>query len=90
VIPADFIAEWRAQTRWPTDEHAREAHAVPQWFHLGFHGATAGDVRALFLRMQKDGVDIAEPWTEFESGTVQFHWFDPSGYRIEVRWDAPG
>jgi hypothetical protein len=24
VIPADFIAEWRAQTRWPTDEQVEQ------------------------------------------------------------------
>ena len=66
-----------------------ESGSLPEWFHLGFHAATAADVRALFLRMQEDRVAIAEPWTEFESGTVKFHCFDPSGYRIEVRWDAP-
>jgi catechol 2,3-dioxygenase-like lactoylglutathione lyase family enzyme len=69
---------------------ASEGGSLPEWFHLGFQGATADDVRALFLRMQDDRVPIAEPWTEFESGTVKFHCFDPSGYRIEVRWDAPG
>jgi catechol 2,3-dioxygenase-like lactoylglutathione lyase family enzyme len=67
-----------------------EPLALPEWFHLGFHGATADEVRALFKRMQEDRVAIAEPWTEFESGTVKFHCFDPSGYRIEVRWDATG
>lgn len=24
MIPADFIAEWRAQTRWPTDEQVEQ------------------------------------------------------------------
>jgi hypothetical protein len=24
VIPANFIAEWRAQTRWPTDEQVEQ------------------------------------------------------------------
>jgi catechol 2,3-dioxygenase-like lactoylglutathione lyase family enzyme len=67
-----------------------ETGSLPEWFHLGFHGATADEVRKLFGRMQEDRVAIAERWTEFESGTVKFHCFDPSGCRIEVRWDAPG
>ena len=64
-----------------------ETLSLPEWFHLGFQGESAAAARALFDRMERDAVAIAEPWTEFPSGTVKFHCFDPSGYRIEVRWD---
>ena len=64
-----------------------ETLSFPEWFHLGFQGESAAAVRALFERMERDGAQIAEPWSEFPSGTVKFHCFDPSGYRIEVRWD---
>jgi catechol 2,3-dioxygenase-like lactoylglutathione lyase family enzyme len=64
-----------------------EERRMPDWFHLGFQGANAADVRALHARMTKDGVSIAEPLTEFGPETVKFHCLDPSGYRIEVRWD---
>jgi catechol 2,3-dioxygenase-like lactoylglutathione lyase family enzyme len=67
---------------------AGEARAFPEWFHIGFQGESAAAVRALFTRMQGDGVPFAEPWSEISSGTVKFHCFDPNGYRIEVRWDA--
>jgi len=64
-----------------------ETLSFPEWFHLGFQGESAAAVRALFDRMTGDEVHMAEPWTELPSGTVKFHCFDPSGYRIEVRWD---
>jgi catechol 2,3-dioxygenase-like lactoylglutathione lyase family enzyme len=64
-----------------------ETLSLPEWFHVGFQGESAAAVRALFERMERDGVRLAEPWTEFPSGTVKFHCFDPSGYRLEVRWD---
>jgi len=66
---------------------AGEEISFPAWFHLGFQGESAGEVRALFERMQGEGVSLAEPWTESPSGAVKFHCVDPSGYRIEVRWD---
>jgi catechol 2,3-dioxygenase-like lactoylglutathione lyase family enzyme len=64
-----------------------ETLSFPEWFHIGFQGESAAAVRAVFERMERDAVPMAEPWTEFPSGTVKFHCFDPSGYRIEVRWD---
>ncbi|MGO8992968.1 MAG: VOC family protein [Polyangiaceae bacterium] len=64
-----------------------ETLSFPEWFHIGFQGESAEAVRALFDRMERDAVRIAEPWTESLSGAVKFHCFDPSGYRIEVRWD---
>jgi catechol 2,3-dioxygenase-like lactoylglutathione lyase family enzyme len=65
-----------------------ETLSFPEWFHLGFQGESAAAVRALFDRMERDAVLLGEPWTEFPSGTVKFHCFDPSGYRIEVRFDS--
>ena len=64
-----------------------ETLSLPDWFHLGFQGESAAAVRALFDRMERDAIPIAEPWASFPSGTVKFHCLDPSGYRIEVRWD---
>ncbi len=64
-----------------------ETLSFPEWFHLGFQAESAAAVRALFDRMERDAVPMAEPYGEFPSGTVKFHCFDPSGYRLEIRWD---
>ena len=68
-------------------ERSPEEGTIPDWFHLGFQGQSADEVRALFRRMTEDGVAMAVPWTEFATGTVKFHCVDPDGHRVEVRWD---
>jgi catechol 2,3-dioxygenase-like lactoylglutathione lyase family enzyme len=65
-----------------------EALPFPEWFHIGFQGESAAAVGALYDRMERDAVVIAEPFTKTPSGAVKFHCFDPSGYRIEVRFDS--
>jgi catechol 2,3-dioxygenase-like lactoylglutathione lyase family enzyme len=64
-----------------------EALAFPDWFHFGFQGESAAAVRSLFERMVSVGIRIAEPWSAHAEDSVKFHCLDPSGYRIEVRWD---
>ena len=69
-------------------ERSPEEGPLPEWFHVGFQAQSADEARSLFQRMTDDGVAVAVPWTEFTTGTVKFHCIDPSGQRIEVRWDA--
>lgn len=61
-----------------------EDPALPSWFHIGFRGEIEA-ARALYLRMQADGVAFAEPWTELGSGAATFYCLDPSGHQVEVR-----
>ena len=63
-----------------------EDPTLPSWFHVGFRGESHEATRALYLRMQADGVAFAEPWTEYGSGPVTFYCLDPSGHQVEVRF----
>ncbi len=64
---------------------AETLDAFPPWFHFGFRLDRPDEVRALYERMTRDGVESTalEQFPDF----VVFRCRDPDGYQLEVYWE---
>jgi len=61
--------------------------ATSDFLHFGFAMAGADAVRALQVRLMRDGVSVIE--TDDEPNLVSFKCLDPDGWRVEVYWERP-
>lgn len=61
--------------------------SFPEWYHHGFCLTDESDVRDLYTKMRRDGVEFARQLKEFDDGTVNFYCVDPAGYKVEVSFN---
>jgi catechol 2,3-dioxygenase-like lactoylglutathione lyase family enzyme len=59
---------------------------LPSFLHFGFRARSPEDVRDWAERFRADGVEIVEEWDEPEYVSVKVR--EPSGYVVELGWDA--
>jgi hypothetical protein len=62
---------------------------IPTWFHLGFQLSSRDAVANAAKYFEKAGVPLLEPLRN-NPGYTTFTIEDPSGYHLQIYWDAEG